>query len=104
MRCYLAMVEALNQSVRMQSMLELVQFMPCLELPLELLMPRNKQLIRNMELRSRYATKQLEEHKRTLNREHPRDYIDVYLTTMYEKREQGVNTTFDGQLMGSVRI
>ena len=90
-----ASVEALEQSVRMQSMVEMIQFIPCLEL-LPHVMPRNKLLMRNVRMRDEHAARQLAEHKRTLNVEHPRDFIDAYLIAMHEKQRLGQPTTFDG--------
>ena len=88
-------MEALEQSVRMQSMVEMIQFIPCLEV-LPHVMPRNKLLMRNVRMRDEHAARQLAEHKRTLNVEHPRDFIDAYLIAMYEKQRLGQTTTFDG--------
>ena len=91
-----ALVEALDQSVRMQSMVEVVQFMPWLEPLPKLLLPRNKLLMHNVRMRDEYAAQQLAEHKRTINMEHPRDFIDAYLIAMHEKQLSKQPTTFDG--------
>ena len=79
----------------MQSMLDLIQFLPFLEV-LPAILPRNKQLMKNIKMRDDYATYQLEEHRKTGDVNSPRDYIDAYIAMMEQKKSKQEATTASG--------
>ena len=89
--------QALDYSVRNQSLLGLIQFLPFLEI-LPKLMRRDKELARNVKLRDDYATEQLDKHLGTFDVNNPRDFIDAYFSAMFQKCQKGERTTFEGKV------
>lgn len=90
-----ANVKALDQSVRKQSLVGMVQFLPFLEF-LPKVLPIDKQLAKNVKMRDDYAEEQINTHKDTFDPECARDYIDAYMIHMNEMKRNGVDTTFSG--------
>ena len=82
----------------MQSMLDLIQFLPFLEV-LPAILPRNKQLMKNIKMRDDYATLQVDEHRKTVDVTQPRDYIDAYIAMLHAKMKRMEPTTASGQFI-----
>lgn len=92
-KVFQANIGALEQSARAQSLLAVVNFLPFLEF-LPKLLPKDKMLSRNVKLRDSYAAYQIASHLDSLDLEHPRDFIDAYLSAMHRKLETKTKTTF----------
>ena len=92
----MANIDALEESVRKQTMLGLVNFLPFLEFLPNLIM-KNKVLMRNVRSREEYAQWQLDRHAESLDGKNPRDFIDAYLIRMQNMVEQKQSTTFHGE-------
>lgn len=92
-----ANIEELYESVRLQSLLSTIQFLPWLA-PLQyLLLPINRRLIRNVRRRQQYARAQLTSHNASLDSALIRDFIDAYLCHMKQLKADNKFTTFDGE-------
>ena len=91
-----ANIEELYESVRLQTLLSTIQFLPWLA-PLQyLLLPINRRLMRNVKRRQEYAQWQLQRHRDTLDPSITRDFIDAYLLHMYQLKAGNTFTTMDG--------
>ncbi|KAK2184502.1 hypothetical protein NP493_262g00013 [Ridgeia piscesae] len=90
---FVANIDALEESVRKQTMLGIINFLPFLEV-LPKILPTDKVLMRNVNMRDEYAQWQLDRHRESLDVENPRDFIDAYLTRMQNMLEQAKSSTF----------
>ncbi len=90
-----ANIDALDQSVRNQSLLSMIQFIPFLEF-LPKIVPKDQMLMKNVKMRDDYAKEQLRKHQDTFDAENPRDFIDAYLARMTQSKRRGEATTFEG--------
>ena len=88
-------IRALDQSVRNQTMLGMINFIPVLEF-LPKLLPTDKMLLRNVRMRENYASQQMSGHARSLDQDNPRDFIDAYLIRMIQNEKKGETSTFEG--------
>ncbi len=88
-------MQALDFSVRNQSLLGMIQFLPTLEI-LPKLMPTDKRLARNVEMRDEFASEQLKEHLESFDVDNPRDFIDAYFIAMSRKLQNQEHTTMEG--------
>ena len=93
---FVANIDALEESVRKQTMLGIINFLPFLEV-LPKILPTDKVLMRNVNMRDEYAQWQLDRHRESLDVENPRDFIDAYLTRMQNMLEQAKSSTFHGE-------
>ncbi len=98
-----ANIDALDQSVRNQSLLGMIQFMPFLEF-LPKIMPKDAMLLKNVKMRDDYALEQLQKHKDTFDADNPRDFIDAYLARMSKCKSKGEHTSFDGNYIFFINL
>ena len=89
-------IDAISSSVRHQSLVMMMAFIPFLEI-LPKLLPKFKMLRSNVDLRERYAQQQIDEHLVNYDPDNPRDFIDVYLAEMHRRKERDGGTSFDGE-------
>ena len=75
----------------------MVNFLPILEI-LPKILPADKVLSRNIKLRDDYARAQMAQHAASYDQDHPRDYIDAYISKMQDARNKGLNTSFEGRI------
>lgn len=91
-------IQALNSSVRNQTLVGMINFIPSLE-PLFNILPMSREMQSNVNLRKEYAQYQIDVHKEDYDPANPRDFIDVYVTRMKQNKTQGISTTFAGKRM-----
>ena len=92
---FISNIKALSMSVRKQSLLTMVQFLPILEF-LPNILPKDKELMDNVKKRDEYARQQIEEHKASCDYTSARDFIDAYLMHLKKLKDANENTTCDG--------
>jgi len=89
-------LDALRQSIRKQSLISLINFLPFLEL-LPKILPVDRLLERNVRLREEYARTQFDQHRETFDVDNPRDFIDAYMARLHQLKARQEQTTLDGK-------
>jgi cytochrome P450 len=88
-------VYCLNESIRQQTMMNAINFMPWLQYVFAVL-PLKRKLKQNVQQRERYAQTQLDSHLSTpADVTNPRDFMDAYLGRMKVLQERNKETTFE---------